>query len=73
MVSARRHGEELFSATMSPASIREQLETELLGLMPVLRRIPRRLDKITADLEQGRLSFGVRVLGDPADRSFLVA
>ncbi len=72
VVSARRHGEAFFADSMSPSSIREQVEAELVGLVPVIRRIPRRLDKITADLEKGRLAVNVRVLNDPADRGFLL-
>ena len=71
VVSARRHGEALFSAQVTPSSIRSQAEAEVISLLPVLRRLPRRLDKIAADLEKGELSFGVRLLGDAADRHFL--
>ncbi len=71
VVSARRHGEALFSAQVTPTSIRAQAEAELISLLPILRRLPRRLDKIAADLEKGELSFGVRLLGDATDRHFL--
>lgn len=72
VAGARRHGEELFSQQMAPGSIREQVETELLTLLPVLRRLPRRIDRITADIEKGRTSLSVRFLHDPADRHFIV-
>jgi ubiquinone biosynthesis protein len=70
VVSARKHGEALF--TVTPTSIREQIEAEALNLLPILRRLPRRLDKITMDLEQGRTSISVRLLEAPEDRQFLV-
>jgi ubiquinone biosynthesis protein len=71
VVSARRHGEALFSAQVTPTSVRAQAEAEVINLLPILRRLPRRLDKIAADLEKGELSFGVRLLGDATDRHFL--
>jgi ubiquinone biosynthesis protein len=72
VVGARRHGEEMVADTMSPGSVREQVETELLTLLPVLRRLPRRIDRITADIEKGRTSLSVRFLHDPTDRHFIV-
>lgn len=37
-------------------------------MLPVLRRLPRRLDRITAALEQGRLGVNVRLFADDRDR-----
>jgi len=34
----------------------------------VLRRLPRRFDRVTSALEQGRLSVNVRLLADERDR-----
>jgi len=39
-----------------------------VALMPMLRRLPRRLDRITAAAEGGRLSMNVRLLADERDR-----
>ena len=36
--------------------------------MPLLRRLPRRLDWITAAIERGQLSANVRLLADPRDQ-----
>ncbi|WP_069815997.1 ABC1 kinase family protein [Streptomyces sp. TP-A0874] len=44
---------------------------ELLPLVPMLRRLPRRADRITASVEQGRLSARVRLLADESDRRFV--
>ena len=41
---------------------------ELAALLPVLRRLPRRFDRITAAMEQGRLSLNVRLFADERDR-----
>jgi ubiquinone biosynthesis protein len=42
---------------------------ELLELVPLLRRLPRRFDRITAAIERGQLSTNVRLLADPRDRA----
>lgn len=73
VAGARRHGEELFSATMRPSSLKQQVELEVLSYLPLLRRIPRRLDRISSDLEQGRTSVNLRVLSDTGDRHFLLS
>lgn len=69
--AAREQGRGLVSQTMTPAAARATLETQLVSLMPVLQRLPRRLNKITEDVEAGRLTVNVRALGDPRDRAFI--
>jgi ubiquinone biosynthesis protein len=44
---------------------------ELYAALTVLRRLPRRLDRVTSALEQGRLSINVRALADARDRSYV--
>ena len=41
---------------------------ELTELLPVIRRLPRRFDRVTGALEQGRLSLNVRLFADERDR-----
>lgn len=72
VVAARKHGEELFAAGLRPGSIRQQVENELMGVLPLLRRLPRRLDRITGDLEQGRTTISLRFLAHGDDRNFLL-
>ena len=40
----------------------------LVALLPLLRRLPRRIDRIGGALEAGRLSVNVRFLADKGDR-----
>jgi len=56
---------------LAPASLRDAATDEVLGLLPVLRRLPRRLDRITTLLERGTLTTGVRLLADERDRQFV--
>lgn len=58
---------------LSPTSLREAATDEALGLLPVLRRLPRRLDRITTSLEHGTLTVRMRVLADESDRRFVSA
>lgn len=51
-----------------PATLRSAATEELLELLPVLRRLPRRADRITGALQQGRLTLNVRLFADQRDR-----
>jgi ubiquinone biosynthesis protein len=51
-------------AARLPGAVRD----ELSALLPVLRRLPRRVDRIGGALEQGRLNLNVRLLADERDR-----
>jgi len=57
----------------SPASLREAATDEALGLLPVLRKLPRRLDRIAASLEHGAFTASMRVLANESDRRFVGA
>jgi ubiquinone biosynthesis protein len=56
---------------LAPASLRDAATDEMLGLLPVLRRLPRRFDRITTSLERGTLTTSVRLLADDRDRQFI--
>lgn len=71
VAEARRFGGEQFAAQLSPEAIAKTAADELVALMPLLRRLPRRIDRIGGALEDGRLTVRVRVLADPSDRRYL--
>ncbi|MDI5967950.1 AarF/UbiB family protein [Streptomyces sp. SL13] len=54
-----------------PEAVRQAVGGELAGALAVLRRLPRRLDRVTGALEHGRLTVGVRMFADPQDRAYL--
>ena len=56
---------------MAPNNVRELLITELLALLPSVRRLPRRFDQIGQALETGNLNVNVRLLADTGDRRLL--
>lgn len=69
--AARAHGRGLVTATLTPTEVRSSLESQLATVLPMLQRLPRRVSKITEDLEAGRFTLGVRAFADPGDRAFL--
>jgi ubiquinone biosynthesis protein len=51
--------------------LREQILDDLLELLPALRKIPRRLDRISDALEHGELSLRISRFADPRDAEFV--
>ncbi|MCK1795069.1 AarF/UbiB family protein [Streptomyces sp. XM4193] len=56
---------------LSPKQLTRSLTDEAAVVLPMLMRLPRRLERITGALEQGRFSVGVRLLADERDRRFI--
>jgi ubiquinone biosynthesis protein len=50
-----------------PEQLKEEVRDDLLELLPMLRKIPRRLDRISGALERGELSLPIRAFADPRD------
>jgi ABC1 atypical kinase-like domain len=71
VAEARRFAADQLVEQFSPDALRRTAADELVALLPMLRRLPRRVDRIAGALEAGRLSVGVRLLADSADRRYL--
>ncbi|WP_157245040.1 ABC1 kinase family protein [Nonomuraea typhae] len=69
--AAREQGRALMREAVEPGAVRANLEERLAGYLPVLQRLPRRINHLVEDLEHGRLSVNVRPLADDGDRRFL--
>lgn len=54
-----------------PSAVARTIADELLDALPMVRKLPRRIDRITGDLADGRLNVNVRLLADRRDRSLL--
>jgi ubiquinone biosynthesis protein len=65
---ARQYAADHVAAALSPAAVPKSVAEEVGALLPVLRRLPRRFDRVTGALEQGRLSLNVRLFADERDR-----
>jgi ubiquinone biosynthesis protein len=68
---ARQYATGHLMERFSPESVGKTAADELIALLPVLRRLPRRIDRVTGALEQGRLSVNVRLLADERDRRMI--
>jgi ubiquinone biosynthesis protein len=68
VTAARQYAATHVTAQLTPKTVQKTATDELLALVPVLRRLPRRVDRISGALEQGRLGLNVRLFADERDR-----
>ncbi|MFC5180658.1 ABC1 kinase family protein [Actinomadura harenae] len=66
---ARAFGGAHLGERLRPEALRDAAANELAAMLPTLRRIPRRLDRITSAIEGGRLTVNVRLFADERDRA----
>jgi ubiquinone biosynthesis protein len=71
VVESRSFAAEQISERLTPESVKRTMAEELQAVLPMLRRLPRRIDRITGAMEQGRLSMSMRLFADERDRSFI--
>ena len=69
LVESRAFANRLVGERLQPDSLRRTATEELMSLLPVLRRLPRRVDRVTSALEQGQLSVNIRLFADERDRA----
>ncbi|MEV0680665.1 AarF/UbiB family protein [Actinosynnema sp. NPDC050436] len=72
VVESRAFAEKQFSERLTPESLRRTVTEELYSMLPMVKRLPRRLERISAALEQGRLGMTMRLFADERDRHFVV-
>lgn len=56
---------------LTPSSLSKTVTDELQSLLPLLRRLPRRLDRITEAVERGSFSVNARLFADARDERFI--
>ncbi len=71
VAEAERFGQAQLAGRLAPTSLKDAAADEIVALLPMLRRLPRRVDRIAAAVEGGRLSVNVRVLADERDRKVI--
>jgi ubiquinone biosynthesis protein len=71
ITEARAAGARQLTEAATPGRLRQAAEGELVTLLPLLRRMPRRIDRIADAAEHGRLSVNVRLLAERRDRRYL--
>lgn len=70
VAAARSAGRDAVGA-VTPERVKAEVTQKLMHLVPLLEHLPRRIDRITEDVERGRLTAHVRVVAHPDDRAFL--
>ncbi|MEV4165142.1 ABC1 kinase family protein [Nonomuraea dietziae] len=68
---AREFAARYLAEQIGPTTVKEAVAQEVTALLPMLRRLPRRVERIASAAEHGRFSMNVRLLGDERDRRFL--
>ncbi|MGW0731917.1 ABC1 kinase family protein [Streptomyces sp. NPDC002851] len=71
VTEARTFARREITAQLGRGSLRETAEGELLPLLPLLRRLPRRVDRIGQSLERGEFTLNARLLADERDQRVL--
>ena len=71
VAETRRFASNYQAEQLRSGSLRATVTDEMTTVLPMLRRLPRRIDRITASLEAGRLGVNVRLLADDRDRRYL--
>ncbi len=68
VAEARQYAAAHVTGQLSPQAVQKTAADELMALLPMLRRLPRRVDRITGAMEQSRFSVNVRLFADERDR-----
>ena len=57
---------------LTPARVKDEITSRAIRLLPLLEHLPRRINRITEELERGAFTTHVRVISHPDDRRFLI-
>jgi ubiquinone biosynthesis protein len=71
IAEATRYAKTRASAARQPLAIADAVKDELLSVLPLVRKLPQRIDRISGSLASGRLNVNVRLLADRRDRRVL--
>ncbi len=68
---ARARAPQILRDLLTPSSIAGAMQSQTAVLLAIGKRLPQRLESISADLEQGKLGLRMRPFAAPDDRSWL--
>ncbi|MFB9661200.1 ABC1 kinase family protein [Glycomyces mayteni] len=73
IAEARDVGQRYAERRLRPAAVQDLVIEEVHDLLPVLRKLPRRLDRLLASVESGQLSVNFRLFAKSEDRRTVTA
>lgn len=68
---ARDFARRYLAEQVSAGTVKEAVAQEVTALLPMLRRLPRRIERIASAAEHGRFTMNVRLLADERDRRYV--
>ncbi|QPZ38776.1 ABC1 kinase family protein [Paramicrobacterium chengjingii] len=68
LTEASDYARERIDAGFSPQAAFTNVKSELESMLPMLRRLPARVDKVSGDLADGRLTVNIRLFADKRER-----
>jgi ubiquinone biosynthesis protein len=73
MSHARTHAPQMLKDLFTVSSVAGMLQSQAAVFLAVGKRLPHRLESITADLEQGKLGVRVRSFATPEERAWITS
>lgn len=73
VTEARAFASRYLTEQLDADTLRRAALDELVAIAPMLRRLPRRLDRIVSAAEHGRMSVNVRLFADERDRQHVAS
>ncbi|MBB5077598.1 ABC1 kinase family protein [Nonomuraea endophytica] len=71
ITEARSFAGRYLAEQLSGTTLKEAVAQEAAALLPMVRRLPRRIERIASAAEHGRFSVNVRLFADERDRRYL--
>lgn len=71
LTEASGYASERVAREFKPQAVFTTLSDELTALLPLVRRLPTRVDRLTGALVDGRLSLNIRLFADKRDRALV--
>jgi ubiquinone biosynthesis protein len=68
---ARSYAATLVQETVKLSALRKIVQEEVMTLAPLLHRLPRRIDRISASMERGTFTMNMRMFADERDQRFI--
>lgn len=71
VTEAGSYAQRRLSEASHPRAVAKSISDEVLAAVPLLKRLPHRVDRISGHLADGRFSMNLRLVADPRDRNFI--